>query len=153
VAPGKAVVALSSGNGSTPFGVITLTPLAPALFTWNSDNLAAAVAVCVSSSGAQTAEYPYRLVSSTLQSQTLHLGACAETVRELYGTGLDNAAAVQVSIGPAAATVLYAGAQGTWPGLDRINVVIPQSLAGSGTVPVVVSAGGMTSNTVNITVQ
>jgi uncharacterized protein (TIGR03437 family) len=34
-----------------------------------------------------------------------------------------------------------------------VNVVIPQSLAGGGNVPVVLSIEGVTSNTVNVTIQ
>jgi uncharacterized protein (TIGR03437 family) len=49
--------------------------------------------------------------------------------------------------------VQYAGPGGGFPGLDQINVVIPQSLAGNGSVPIMVSTGGMTSNTVNVTIQ
>jgi uncharacterized protein (TIGR03437 family) len=48
------------------------------------------------------------------------------------------------------ATVDYAGTQGTNPGLDQINVTIPQSLAGTGNVPVLLSVGGMTSLNVTI---
>ena len=44
----------------------------------------------------------------------------------------------------------YAGTQGTNPGLDQINVTIPQSLAGMGNVPVLLSVGGMTSLNVTI---
>jgi uncharacterized protein (TIGR03437 family) len=125
------------------------------LFTLNSANLAAAYATCVSSSGAQTSETPFQVVNGALTAQTLNLGACSETVLELYGTGLDKATAagVQVTIGGAASTVLYAGPGGGFPGLDQINVLIPQSLAGAGNVKVVLSAGGMTANTVNVTVQ
>jgi uncharacterized protein (TIGR03437 family) len=60
---------------------------------------------------------------------------------------------VQATIGGLDATVLYAGPQGAYPGVDQVNVVIPQSLTGAGNVPVVLSAGGVTSNTVNVTIQ
>ena len=73
----------------------------------------------------------------------------------MIGTGIDAATAAntQVSIGGVAASVLYAGPQGTYPGLDQINVTIPQSLAGKGSVPVVMTVAGTGSNTVNVTVQ
>lgn len=153
VATGAATVSVTSGDGTTTAGQMTLTPLAPALFTLNPANLAAAYATCVASSGAQTVETPFQVVNGALTAQSLNLGACSETVLELYGTGLDKAAGVQVTIGGAASTVLYAGPGGGFPGLDQINVLIPQSLAGAGKVEVVLSAGGMTANTVNITVQ
>jgi uncharacterized protein (TIGR03437 family) len=85
----------------------------------------------------------------------LNLAACSETIVELWGTGIDlsNGTSVQVTIGAVTASVLYAGPQGYYPGVDQINVVVPQSLAGSGNVPIVLSAGGLTSNTVNLTIQ
>jgi uncharacterized protein (TIGR03437 family) len=155
VATGAATVTVTSGDGTTTTGQVTLTTLAPSLFTLNAANLAAAYATCVSSSGAQTSETPFQVVNGALTAQTLNLGACSETVLELYGTGLDKATAagVQVTIGGAASTVLYAGPGGGFPGLDQINVLIPQSLVGAGNVKVVLSAGGMTANTVNVTVQ
>jgi uncharacterized protein (TIGR03437 family) len=146
---------VTSGDGTVSSAQATLTALAPALFVLNNSSLTAAVAVCVAASGAQTAEYPYQAVNNAIAAQPLNLAACSETVLELYGTGLDNATAlgVQVTIGGAPATVSYAGPQGTYPGLDQINVVIPASLGGRGNVPIVLSAGGMTANTVNVTIQ
>jgi uncharacterized protein (TIGR03437 family) len=155
VAMGPATVKVTSGDGTVSPAQVTLSSYAPALFTLNTGNLAAAVAICVSSSGSQTPEYPYQEVNGALVAQPLNLGACAQTVLVLFGTGLDKAttAGTQVTIGGVASNVLYAGPQGTWPGLNQINVTIPQSLAGKGSVPVVLGAGGGTSNTVNVTIQ
>jgi uncharacterized protein (TIGR03437 family) len=150
-----ATVTVTASDGTTTTGQVTLTPMAPSLFTLNSANLAAAYATCVSSSGAQTSETPFQLVNGALTAQALNLGACSQTVLELYGTGLDKATAagVQVTIGGLASTVLYAGPGGGFPGLDQVNVLIPMSLIGAGSVKVALTAGGMTANTVNITVQ
>jgi len=54
--------------------------------------------------------------------------------------------------------VQYAGAQGagapsSFYGLDQVNVLLPRSLAGSGTVNVVLTAGGQTANTVTMDIQ
>jgi hypothetical protein len=46
-----------------------------------------------------------------------------------------------------------AGLQGAFLGLDQINVVIPSSLAGSGSIPIVLTANGQMANTVNVTIQ
>jgi hypothetical protein len=80
---------------------------------------------------------------------------CAPTVLELYGTGLDAATigGTQVSLAGQAAQVLDVGPQGTYPGLDQINVVLPASLQGAGSVSITLTAGGVTSNAVNISVQ
>ena len=155
VATGAATVTVTSGDGTASSAKATLTSLAPALFTLNSTGLAGADAICVSSSGAKTAENVYETVNGTLQPLPLNLGACAQTVLMLYATGMDKATAsgTKVTIGSVAATVQSAGPQGSLPGLDQISVVIPASLKGKGNVSIVVSAGGMTSNTVNVTVK
>lgn len=155
VALGPAIVTVTSGTETVATGLVILTTLAPSLFTLNSSNLAAAYAACVSSSGAITTETPFQAVNGAIEAQALNLGACSQTILELYGTGLDYATAsgTQVMFGEVAGMVQYAGPGGGFPGLDQINVVIPQSLAGKGSVPIMVSTGGMTSNTVNVTIQ
>jgi len=152
---GRATVTLTSGDGTQSSGQATLTSLAPALFTLNSSNLAAAYAECISSGGTETTEDPFQVVNGAIVAQPLNLSACAKTVLQLYATGLDKgtAAAVQATIGNATATVQSAGPGGMWPGLDQVDVVIPLSLAGAGSVPVVITAGGLSSNTVNVTIQ
>ena len=154
VATGAGSVTVTSGDGTVSTASVTLAPFAPALFTLNASNLSAAVAICVSASGAQSSEYPYQVASGAIVAQPLNLGACSQTVLELYGTGLDAAAShAQVSIGGVSATVLYAGPQQAFPGLDQINITVPQTLAGKGSVPIVLTVGGGTSNTVNVTIQ
>jgi uncharacterized protein (TIGR03437 family) len=95
------------------------------------------------------------VVNGAIVAQPLNLSACAKTVLQLYATGLDKATAadVQATIGNATATVQSAGPEGTWPGLDEVDVLIPSSLAGTGSVPVVITAGGLSSNTVNVTIS
>lgn len=154
-ATGAATVTVNSGDGSSSAGKVTLTTLAPALFAVDSAGLAAADATCVSSGGARTSEAVYRVVSNTVEAEPLNLSACAQTILQLYATGLDKATAsgVQVTIGGAKATVQSVGPQATWPGLDQISFTVPTSLAGKGSVSISVSAGGMTSNSVNVTIH
>ncbi|HEX8708096.1 MAG TPA: hypothetical protein VF723_07640 [Pyrinomonadaceae bacterium] len=59
------------------------------------------------------------------------------TVIALFGTGWRNSLPVAVRIGGQAAVVEYAGPAGGFPGLDQINVRIPDGA--SGTLPVVVT--------------
>ncbi len=51
------------------------------------------------------------------------------------------------------AQVSFSGPQGAFAGLDQVNVLVPPSLAGSGSVNIVLTASGQTANTVNISVQ
>jgi uncharacterized protein (TIGR03437 family) len=60
---------------------------------------------------------------------------------------------VTATVGGVAAPVAYAGPQGTYAGLDQINVTLPAGLAGRGKVDVVVTAGGKPSNPVNLVIR
>lgn len=49
--------------------------------------------------------------------------------------------------------VIFAGAQPAFPGLDHVNLLLPASLKGTGTVNVNLTVDGMTSNTAALTFQ
>jgi uncharacterized protein (TIGR03437 family) len=73
----------------------------------------------------------------------------------LFGTGLEGATAAttSVTVNGVAGTVVYLGPQGSVPGLDQINVLLPSSLAGAGNANVQLSVGTVVSNQVQITIQ
>ena len=85
------------------------------------------------------------------------LGSAGQSlVVTLYGTGFRNATSTtpsSVTIGGVPAQVLYLGAQPTDPGLDQVNVIVPPSLAGAGEVPVILTVGGQTANTVTLNIK
>jgi uncharacterized protein (TIGR03437 family) len=58
-------------------------------------------------------------------------------------------------VGNMSLPALYVGPQGQYAGLDQVNVQLPASLAGSGTVNVVVKTQdtGVTSNVVTVDIQ
>jgi uncharacterized protein (TIGR03437 family) len=74
----------------------------------------------------------------------------------LYGTGIQNRAAlsdVTVTIGSQTLAAAYAGAAPNYAGEDQVNVLLPASLAGSGTVNVSVTVSGIASNVVMVDIQ
>ena len=74
----------------------------------------------------------------------------------LFGTGIRNrsaAANVSVKIGGADSVVQFAGPQGGFPGLDQVNALLSQSLAGRGNVDVVMNVDGRAANTVSINIR
>jgi uncharacterized protein (TIGR03437 family) len=73
-----------------------------------------------------------------------------QTYLELFATGMNTSTTPTVTIGGVPVQVTFAGASPCCDGLQQINVVVPDSVAGAGRVPVVVTAGGQTSNTVQI---
>jgi uncharacterized protein (TIGR03437 family) len=83
-------------------------------------------------------------------------------VMVLYGTGIRNRANlsnVMVSVGGLTLPALYAGPAAAFPAIDQVNVALPPSLGGSGTVFVTVSVSNtgsnptMTSNPVAVMIQ
>ncbi|MET0626823.1 MAG: IPT/TIG domain-containing protein [Pyrinomonadaceae bacterium] len=113
----------------------------PGLFTVPQTGTGEAVALLVSGMLYTNAPFPART------------GGDASEVA-LFGTGWRNALPVTVQIGGKAATVTYAGPSGGFPGLDQLNVRIPDGVTGAAPV-VITAAGGTTSRTtgVFITVQ
>jgi uncharacterized protein (TIGR03437 family) len=61
-------------------------------------------------------------------------------------------AIVSVTVYGVSAQVVYAGSSG-FTGVDQINVLLPASLAGSGTVALQVTAAGIAANAVQIAIQ
>jgi uncharacterized protein (TIGR03437 family) len=77
-------------------------------------------------------------------------------VLSLFGTGwrqVDSIRDVTVRIGGANCSVEYAGRQPTIEGLDQINVRLPRSLAGAGSLFVFVSVNGFSANPVQIGIK
>jgi len=74
------------------------------------------------------------------------------TYLALYTTGLDLSSKPTVTIGGVSVDVQFYGASPCCPGLQQINVQLPSSLAGAGRVEIAVTAGGKTSNIVEIVI-
>ena len=72
----------------------------------------------------------------------------------LYGTGWrgnSGTGGVLITIGGEPVTAAYAGAQSSFAGLDQMNVELPPSLAGRGTLKLVVGVNGWRANAVELT--
>jgi len=64
----------------------------------------------------------------------------------IFVTGLDLSAEPQVTIGGVPVEVTWYGNAPGFAGLQQINIVLPENLAGVGMVPVAVTSNGVTSN-------
>ena len=71
----------------------------------------------------------------------------------LFGTGFDSPGNTSVTVGGQSASIAFADPQGSTPGLDQVNILLPHALAGSGAVPVVFTAGGIAANSVFVAIQ
>jgi uncharacterized protein (TIGR03437 family) len=76
--------------------------------------------------------------------------AGSPTYLALFATGVNTTTKPTVTIGGVPVTVTFAGAAPCCAGLQQVNVQLPDSLAGAGRVPVVLTSSGQTSNTVQV---
>ena len=60
---------------------------------------------------------------------------------------------VQAFVAGVSVPVAYAGPQGSFAGLDQINITLPQSLAGTGEASVYLIADGQMSNVGSLKIQ
>lgn len=155
VEPGPATIIASNPNGSYALGVVEIVPSAPALFSADSTGTGDAAAQATPD-------------GITYQNSPFDVTVGGKpNILVMYGTGIRHAVAADpndgngvaeacnVTIGGLPATVLYAGAQGVFFGLDQMNVILPQGLAGSGPrrVEIVVSVNGVEANRVTIAIK
>jgi len=156
VAAGTAKVTVASPGSTQTAGNVVIAAVAPALFTVNGNALVAGYAVRVTSSGTQTVEPAYSVnAQGAFVAAPISLGAATDNVYlTIYATGVQGAgqANVTVTVNGVNAPVLYAGNAG-YAGVDQINVQLPASLAGAGTVALQLTAKGIASNTVQIVIQ
>ncbi len=150
LASGAATVAISA-DGTTVPSKINIQPIYPNLFMINANALAAA-GVVRAHDGQATNEQVYQVSNGAVTARPIALDGDSVYL-VLYGSGLGSGTSATASVGGVNATVAYAGPQGTYAGLDQYNVLIPASLAGKGSVDVIVTAGGKPSNPVNVTIQ
>ncbi|MGI9107261.1 MAG: hypothetical protein ACR2G4_13545, partial [Pyrinomonadaceae bacterium] len=94
----------------------------PGLFTVNHTGAGDAVALLASGLRYTPGPFPARFDNQP-------------SVVALFGTGWRNSTPVTVTVGGRAATVEYAGAVENFPGLDQLNVRLPDNT--NGTVPVI----------------
>ena len=147
-----AEISITNGNGLVTRAGISLGFIAAALFAANSNGqgVAAAIVLRVKANGAQSFE-PVAILDPAQNryvARPIDLGPESDQVfLILFGTGIrSNAAFARATIGEQAAEVSFAGAQGSFAGLDQVNVRVPRSLAGRGEVEVRVD----TSNAVKV---
>ena len=158
LAPGPALVTIFGSNGSVT-SALALAAVTPGLFTQNGNGkgVAAAQVVTNHADGSQTTTDVFQCSGGgSCQPVPISLSA-GPSALVLYGTGIHNNSSlsdVTVQIGNQTLPPFYAGANlGHFVGLDQVNVMLPSSLAGSGTVNVTVTIAGAVSNVATVDFQ
>ena len=135
-------------------------PVAPGLYSADTtgQGLAAAGILRVKAGGSQIYSQvdTYNATTAQYVAEPIDLSTPADQVYlVLYGTGIrgrSSLGGVTVAVGGMNLPAIFAGAQGL-PGLDQVNVLLPNSLAGKGIVAVVLTVDGQTANQLTITIK
>jgi uncharacterized protein (TIGR03437 family) len=160
VALGPAMVTAILPNGSTLSAVADITLTSPAIFTANQNGQGVAAGQFVHVAPGFIQTFDNIAVFDNTQNMyvpnPVNLGSAADQVYLiLYGTGIRH----RTSDANVTATVngvivpIQTAAQGQYPGLDQMNLQLQHSLAGAGTVNVIVTVQGQTANTVQVAIQ
>jgi uncharacterized protein (TIGR03437 family) len=140
---------------------IQIARVAPGLYSANSTGRGAPAGslLRVRADGSQTTEpvASYDAVQGTFSAAPIDFGSVNDRlVLILYGTGLRNPVnptATRLVFADVSVPVQYAGPQNEFPGLDQINVEIPRTLAGRGTIDISVMVDGVNSNALQLLFQ
>jgi uncharacterized repeat protein (TIGR01451 family) len=148
-ATGLARVAVTLPDGTTVNALINVARSAAGVFTasMNGQGVYAGQVIYAHPDGSQTiansAANPINLATPTDQVYLV-----------LYGTGLRNAASVTAALNGVSVPVTYFGAQGSFAGLDQINLgPLPANLPVSGQVNLAITVDGQAANTVTANFQ
>lgn len=147
LALGAATVTVKAGDGTVSTGPVMVANVQPAVFTLNAAGLVAGSIIRVTDAG-QVAQNLYSVDASNNVIPAPVDVSKDQVYLVFYATGLRRApqSQVSVSIGGVNIPVSYSGPQGSYVGLDQVNVQLPASLAGRGDVPVVLSVAGNQAN-------
>jgi uncharacterized protein (TIGR03437 family) len=156
-ASGAATITLSRQGGAQPAGqaMVQVQAVAPALFAANANGKGAAAAVLLMAKPDGSMPWRYTFgcqAAGRCVTEPMELSG-GTPVLQLYGSGIrgrSSLAAVTASVGGTEVEVQFAGAQGGFPGLDQVNLILPQSLAGRGELDVLLSVEGRRANTVTV---
>jgi uncharacterized protein (TIGR03437 family) len=158
---GTATITITSGSGAVSTETVQIVSVAPGLFAANGDGagVAAALVLRVRADLSQSIEAATRFDGTQGKNVAvpIDMGPASDQVfLVLFGTGIrfrTNLAAVSAKVGGVDAQVTFAGPQGTFVGLDQINVRLPRSLIGRGEVAVTLTVNGIVTNTVNVNIH
>ena len=159
VAIGTATVKILNADSTPPSVTVQVANVAPGLFTANGAGTGVAAAIAIRrliGTQANTAVPVYHCDANGCSSTPLDLAEDAQVFLELYGTGIrrrSSLANVTATIGGVSTQVLFAGPQGQFPGLDQVNVVLPQNLQKHGEQDLVLTVDGHLANTVRLNVK
>lgn len=161
-ATGRAKLTLKREDGATVSGELLIEPVAPGLFAANANaqgiGAISALRIGADNSVTYISAYSYDTASQQYVAAPVSLGSETDKVYlAVYGTGIrgvQNLAETTAEVGGVTIPVQFAGIQPDYIGLDQINLgPLPRSLAGRGSVNIVLTLAGRRLNRVTVTMQ
>jgi uncharacterized protein (TIGR03437 family) len=142
-------------------GMIAIANTSPGLFSVNQtgEGLAAATVQRVAANGIVTFDPIAQYNSSAQKFIPFPINVQSGTDQvylNLYGTGIRGRSEltnVRATVDGIDVPVLYAGSQGSFLGVDQVNVLLPSSLAGKKEVNVILTVDNQVANPVKIFIQ
>ena len=159
VAPGTATLEVMNGASTPPSTTVQVALVAPGLFTANGAGTGVPAALAIRRSIAMQTDTPvpvYHCDAHGCTSMPIDTGMGGLVFLELYGTGIrgrTSLANVTATLGGVSMPVLFAGAQGQFPGLDQVNVQLPSNMKSHGEQDLILTVDGQAANTVRINVK
>jgi uncharacterized protein (TIGR03437 family) len=161
LASGTATVTVTNASGISSNFTTTIAAISPSLFTADSSGKGAPAAIAVAYAADSSSQVlPVFSCSGspvTCTATPIDLGPASTNVYlELFGTGIrgrSGLSGVTVTLGGTALQVTYAGAQGTYAGLDQVNLLLDRSLIGSGSLTLQLTADGVAANPVTVSIK
>jgi uncharacterized protein (TIGR03437 family) len=164
--PGNAVVTVIGSAGQTlATGTLIVDTVAPGLFSAAATGRgpAAALVLRVKADGSQSYEPTTQFdpVQNRFSTIPIDLGpdlgdASDQVFLVLFGSGIrrhDNLETIRALLSGGLLPVIYAGAQGSLPGLDQVNLRLPRNLTVRGEQDVILTIGGRAANKVRINIK
>src|SRR5262245_29922939 len=158
---GVCLLTVAKPDGRFAVDTVEARATAPGIFSADSTGkgFAAALALRVKSDGAQIYEPVVRYDAAQGQfiAVPIDLSVASDQVYLiLFGTGLrfnGGTGAVTARVGGEDAVVAYAGTQGGFAGLDQVNLLLPNGLAGKGDAEIIMTVDGKAANTTSVKIK
>ena len=155
---GAATLTALQGGTSVASGSVTVATVAPGLFSANADATGVVAGYIQRIKNNVSTEEAILIYDATAKRYITKAVDVSSTTDKIYliifGTGLRNRTSlsgVVCDIGGTPVTVEYAGAQGTYEGLDQLNLLLPAStLVGKGEVNINLKVDTISANTVTV---
>ena len=142
---GAAQIVITSGNGTVSQGQLNLTNSAPGIFTASYTGRGLPVALTTYDGFVYDS-----VINADGSAKAVNPGSSwRPNYLLLFGTGLKSVNGLRVRMGNTEIIPLYAGEQGSFAGLDQVNLMLPSNVTG-GTIDITLSAEGRASNTVQL---